>query len=340
MNKKALTTKEIAKMLNISISTVSRALHNSHKISPATTQRVREVALELGYEPNQTAVFLQSGKTFTLGVIIPDLSDPFYAEALNGIEDYCIQNDYNVLLGQSHEDTEREKKILLAMKNHRVDGLLVAIARSSAHADHFDLLKKYDIPLVFFDRIPSGKEVNTVSCKLDAAITEAAAYLAKEGHRRIVFINSSPHFAGTSERENAFGNALRSLQLEFSPAQVLHSDLSPESTYGAMQQLSETLPDVTAVITFNEVVALDAMHYLKTTGNRPDRMLSFVSLGSSPLWRYLDHPPLASIEQFPYEQGQRATEMLLDILQIPRSVRPNGTCKKIFLEPRLLIHPR
>ena len=129
MKKNAPTIKEIAKMLNLSLSTVSRALHNSPDISPATTKRVNDVAQELGYEPNQTAQFLQSGRTLTLGVILPHLSEAFFSEAISGIEDYASEHNYNVLMGQSHDSTEREKKIVEAMKKHRVDGILVSIAK-------------------------------------------------------------------------------------------------------------------------------------------------------------------------------------------------------------------
>src|SRR6185436_11453956 len=167
MKKNAPTIKEIAKMLNLSLSTVSRALHDSTDISPATTKRVRDVASELGYEPNQTALFLQSGRTLTLGVILPHLSEAFFSEAISGIEDYASEHNYNVLMGQSHDDIEREKKIVEAMKNHRVDGILVSIAKNTKDFSHFEMLKKYDIPVVFFDRVPEKSDVHTVTCKIE-----------------------------------------------------------------------------------------------------------------------------------------------------------------------------
>src|SRR5258706_3608933 len=259
MNRKAPTIKEIAKMLNLAVSTVSRALHSSADISPATTRRVKDVALELGYEPNQTALFLRSGKTLTLGVILPQLSEAFFSEAISGIEDYASEHNYNVLMGQSHDDTEREKKIVEAMKNHRVDGILASIAKNTKDVAHFDILKKYNIPVVFFDRVPDRKEAHTVTCKMEAGMLEAVEFLVKGGHTRIAFINGPKALLATRERITGYESALKSLKVHFNPEFVVHSDLSAETTYRAMQRLLTLNPGPTAVISFNDFMALDAL---------------------------------------------------------------------------------
>ena len=336
--KKAPTIKEIAKMLNLSISTVSRALHNSEDISPATTKRVKEVAEELGYEPNQTALFLKSGKTLTLGVILPHLSEAFFSEAISGIEDYASEHNYNVLMGQSHDDTEREKKIVEAMKNHRVDGILVSIAKNTKDFAHFDALKKYDIPVVFFDRVPDRKEANTVTCKIEAAMHEAVEFLVKNGHTRIAFINGPKDLLATRERLRGYENALKSLHVSMNNQYVVHSDLSPDATCRAMQHLLTLKPGPSAVIAFNDYVALDAMQYARKMNIKINKDISFVSFANLPVWSYMENPPLASVEQFPYRQGQRATEMILDILNAPRTAKQHEKFNKIILEPRLFIH--
>jgi LacI family transcriptional regulator len=336
--KKAPTIKEIAKMLNLSISTVSRALHKSEDISPATTKRVKEVADELGYEPNQTALFLKSGKTLTLGVILPHLSEAFFSEAISGIEDYASEHNYNVLMGQSHDDTEREKKIVEAMKNHRVDGILVSIAKNTKDFAHFDALKKYDIPVVFFDRVPDRKEANTVTCKMEAAMQEAVEFLVKNGHTRIAFINGPKDLLATRERLRGYENALKGLHVSMNNQFVVHSDLSADATCRAMQHLLTLKPGPSAVIAFNDYVALDAMQYARKMNIKINKDISFVSFANLPVWSYMENPPLASVEQFPYRQGQRATEMLLDILNAPRTAKQHEKFNKIILEPRLFIH--
>src|ERR1700694_3020434 len=139
------TIKEIAKRLNISASTVSRALHDHPSIGLRTKTRVQQLARELNYEPNQTAIFFQQKKTFTIGVILPELSEAFFSAAISGIEDTANRQKYSVLLGQSHDDEEREKQIVETMKNHRVDGLIISITKNTVNYEHFEMLKKYHI---------------------------------------------------------------------------------------------------------------------------------------------------------------------------------------------------
>lgn len=338
MKKNAPTIKEIAKMLNLSISTVSRALHGSPDISPATTQRVKDVAEELGYEPNQTALFLQSGKTLTLGVIIPHLSEAFFSEAISGIEDYASEHNYNVLMGQSHDSTEREKKIVEAMKNHRVDGILVSIAKNTKDFAHFDILKKYDIPVVFFDRVPDREDTHSVTCRLEAGMLEAVDFLAKRDHTCIAFINGPKDLLATKERMKGYERALKSRQIQLNPEFVVHSDLSAESTRRAMQRLLTLKPGPTAVIAFNDYVALDAMQYSRKMNVKINEDICFVSFANLPVCNYMENPPLASVEQFPYRQGQCATEMLLGMLKKGGNGTASPKFNKIILAPRLVVH--
>lgn len=326
-------------MLNLSVSTVSRALHSSKEISPTTIKRVKEVALELGYEPNQTAQFLQSGRTMTLGVVLPHLSEAFFSEAISGIEDYASEHNYNVLLGQSHDDTEREKKIVMAMKNHRVDGILASIAKNTKDYSHFDLLKKYDIPIVYFDRVPNKIDAHTVTCKMEAGMREAVEFLVDRGHSYIALINGPKDLLATKERAMGFVDAMDSLNVQVHKDFITHSDLSPEATHRAMQRLLTLKPGPTAVIAFNDYVALDAIQYARKMNVKINEDISFVSFANLQVCNYMENPPLASVEQFPYRQGQQAAEMLLDILRSKQDNLKQERYHKIILEPRLFIHP-
>ena len=327
-------------MLNLSASTVSRALHDSRNISPATIKRVKEVAAELEYEPNQTAMFLQSGKTLTLGVILPHLTEAFFSQAISGIEDFASEHNYNVLMGQSHDDTNREKKIVEAMKNHRVDGLLISIAKNTKDFSHFEALRKYDIPVVFFDCAPETSDIHSVTCKLEAGMNEAVEFLSKKGHTRIAYISGPRDLLANRERMAGYHSSLKLLNIAFNPQYVVHSDLSKESTHYAMQNLLSLKAGPTAVIAFNDYVALDAMQYASKMNIRINKDISFVSFSNLPVYNYMENPPLASVEQFPYRQGQWATELLLEILNTVKGERAQGPFQKIILEPRLFIHTR
>jgi len=142
------TLKDIAKRLNIDPSTVSRALRGHPSIGLVTTMRVNKIAKELNYQPNQNAVFLKQGRTFTIGVVLPDIAENFYCSTLREIELYTFSKNYNIIFGQSFEEPDREKQIVENMKNLRVDGILIAVTKYTEDQEQFDQLRKYNIPVV------------------------------------------------------------------------------------------------------------------------------------------------------------------------------------------------
>ena len=150
MEQKPATIKEIARRLNVSVSTVSRALHDHPSIGLRTKTQVQQLAKDLNYEPNQAAISFKQGRTMTLGVLLPNLGEEFFSMAINGIEDVATKNKYTVLIGQSHDDVGREKQIVDTMRRHRVDGLIVSLSKTTRTYEHFEQLKKYNIPVVFF----------------------------------------------------------------------------------------------------------------------------------------------------------------------------------------------
>jgi DNA-binding LacI/PurR family transcriptional regulator len=136
MKNKVATIKEIAKQLNISPSSVSRALHDHPSIGLRTKMRVQELAQQLNYEPNKIAIFFKQRKTFAIGVVLPNLKEEFFSNAISGIEDVAIKNKYNVFIGQSHDDVEREMQIITAMKEQRVDWIIISLAKHTKNYDH------------------------------------------------------------------------------------------------------------------------------------------------------------------------------------------------------------
>ena len=314
MEKKAPTIKEIAKRLNISVSTVSRALHNHPSIGLRTKTQVQQLAKELNYEPNQTAIFFKQGKTFTLGVILPNLGEEFFSQAISGIEDAATRNNYNVLVGQSHDDVEREKQIVETMRKHRVDGILVSVSKNTYTYEHFEQLTNYNIPVVFFDRVPREPHYYKVNCSMLQSTTEAVLFLLKSGHKRIGFLKGPESIGITDERQEGYEAALKKNRLKIDPALIADTDLTKESTHKAMQQLLSLKNRPTAIVAFNDYVALDAIQYAKKMKMKVNKDICFVSYANLPIVHYLDHPPMASVEQFPYQQGEEATNMLMQLL--------------------------
>jgi LacI family transcriptional regulator len=340
MSLKQPTIKEIAKKLNISISTVSRALHDHPSIGLRTKTRVKELARELEYEPNQTAIFFQQGKTFTLGVILPELSEQFFSSAISGIEDAANRKNYTVLLGQSHDSEEREKQIVETMKKHRVDGLLISIARNTVNYDHFINLKKYQIPVVFFDRIPKMDSIHFVACNMVSGTVQAVSFLLEKGHRIIGMINGPDKLAASSHRLDGYMKALKKHRLKYDPNLIISTDLTKEGIEDAMRQLLSQRRKPTAIVVFNDYVVLDAIQYARKMKLRINKDITFVSYANLPLSHYTAYPPLASVEQFPYLQGQKATETLLELLGKSKDEPESTTYYRIILESQLIINER
>ncbi len=337
MEKKLPTIKEIAKQLNISVSTVSRALHDHPSIGLRTKMRVQQLAAELGYEPNQAAISFKQRKSFTIGVVLPNLKEEFFSNAISGIEDVATENKYNVLIGQSHDDVEREKQIIIAMKNQRVDGLIVSLSKHTKNYEHFLALEKYNIPIVFFDRVPALPGVHKVSFNMERGTREAIEFLVSKGHRRIGIINGPEEMKSSKERTETFKQMLVKMRLKIDLSLVVNTDLTRESTEKAMQELLQLKPRPTAVLAINDYVALDAIRYVRSLGLHTDKDIAFVSYANLPITTYLQHTPMASVEQYPYEQGSKAASILMDAIQL-NNKDEKLPVQNIMIDGKLVVH--
>ncbi|MGC4036043.1 MAG: LacI family DNA-binding transcriptional regulator [Chitinophagaceae bacterium] len=309
------TISDIARALNISKSTVSRALSDHRSIGLRTKMQVKKLAAELNYEPDQTAINFKQRKTFLIGVILPSLSIGFFSSIVSGIEDIAYQKNYTLLLGQSRDDEERERKIAETMKNHRVDGMLISIAKNTSDYSHFEMLKKNKIPVVFFDRIPQMPDIHYIASKLESGMIEAVNFLVKKKHRAIALINGPDKLPASKERYDAYIYALKKNRIKPDESRVVQSDLTVDGNNEAMRKLLSLRKRPTAVIAFNDYVAMDVIHYSRRQKIRINKDISFVSFANEAICDYMDHPPLASIEQFPYQQGEKATETLLQLME-------------------------
>ena len=331
------TIKEIAKKLNISTSTVSRALHDHERISMLTRIRVQKLARELDYEPNQKAIFFQQRKTFTIGVILPDLSEFYFSTAISAIEDTSGKHKYSVLLGQSHDIESREKHIVENIMSHRIDGLIISIAKNTTNYEHFDMLKRYGIPVVFFDRIPDLPNIHYVACNVETGTIQAMKYLLQSGHRTIGMLNGPEQLYSCRQRVEGYYKALSSHPLKFDPSLVASSDLTTESTEKAMTQFLSLKRKPTAILCFNDNVAMDAIEFARKKKLKINKDISFISFSNQPLIRHTAFPPVATIEQFPYQQAQKATEVMLNLLS-NRESHETTSFQKISVESQFSIH--
>lgn len=340
MENKITTLKEIARRLNFSVSTVSRALHNHPSIGLRTTAQVQKLARELNYEPNQTALFFKQQKTNTIGVILPNLKEEFFSQAINGIEDVAKQNKYSVLIGQSHDEVELEKQIVTAMKNQRVEGLIVSISKYTQNYDHFTGMGKYNIPIVFFDRVPDLPTVHKVYSDIFSGTKLAIEFLIQKGHKRIGVINGPEEMKSCMERTNAYIEVLKRKRIKIDLSLIVSTDLTQEKTYEAMEQLLKLKLRPTAILIINDYVALDAIHFARKAKLKINRDITFVSYANLPLTNYLEFPPLASVEQFPYQQAKKAAEILFDLFKKEKDQLIETDYQNILIEGQLVVNKK
>lgn len=311
--RKPATIKEIARQLNVSVSTVSRALRDHPGIGLRTRQRVQALAAQLNYEPNQAAISFKQGRTRTIGLIVPNLREEFFCTVIQEVEDMAQQQGYTVLIGQSHDRPAKEREVLESMRRNRVDGILISLAKDTQDYSIFDELKQYGIPVVFFDRVPAGHLYHGVRCNLARASSELVDLLAQRGHTHIGFINGPATLAAAAEREQG----IRTAAARHPGMEIMLTDtgLGVQATRIAMKQLLTRDVPPTAVITFNDYVALEAMVYCREQGLQINKDICFVSYAHFSFMRYLENGLLASVEQFPAEQGREAMELLLRLVE-------------------------
>ncbi|WP_166335432.1 LacI family DNA-binding transcriptional regulator [Sphingobacterium chungjuense] len=314
-NSKPATIKEIARKLKISTSTVSRALNNHPSIGLVTTMRVKEMAAELNYEPNQTAIFFKQRKTFTIGVILPYLSEPFFADAIGSIEQYASEKDYTVILGQSLDDEQRQQKIVQNFKRHRVDGLIISLSKNTTDVSFIEALGQAKIPVVFFDRVPERTDVHRVFSDLSTGMREAIEAFVQRGHQNIALINGPDTMIASQERLLSFQAAMKEQNLTPNENYIVSTDLAAASNEQAMETLINLPERPSAVVAFNDMVTLDVMRYFRTKGLISNQDFFFISFANNPGWEYIDNPPMGSIEQYPGKQGLKAAEILFEAIE-------------------------
>lgn len=335
MEKHQTTIKEIAQALNVSISTVSRALQGDPRIGLRTTQRVKELAKSLHYTPNPAALLLKKKKTSTIGVVLPFLKEEFFSMAITGIEDIISEKGYNVFVSQSRDSYEREVKAIKSFINSRVDGVIVSLSVETEHYEHFKELEEYGIPVVFFDRTPVHFPAHTVKCNVLEGAFKVVNYLVSRGITKIALLNGAKNLGVSKERLEGYSAAIHKNGIEFSSNYVKFTNLTKEDTEAKMLELLALNDKPQAIFAFNDYVALDAMQVCKHEGYVPNKDIYFVSFANLPICTYMENPPIASVEQFAYIMGERAAQILVEVIDSTNTEEP---FREIVLATEIRIH--
>jgi LacI family transcriptional regulator len=323
---------DIAKELNLAVSTVSRALSGHSRISEATRKRVWKLAEQLNYQPNHLAAALRKGRSNTLGVIVPHIDGHFFALVLKGMESVANKAGYNVMLCQSNEDYVHEQKNIETLINAQVDGILVSLARTTRDFKHFEKVRKRDIPLVFFDRILEGTDVSAVVLDDYRGGYQSTMHLLDQGCSRIAHFGGPQHLNIYKNRYLGYCQALRDRNLPVEEELVVFSDMTLEDGIQGMKQLLDLPQRPDAVFSASDFSAVGALQVLKEHHLRIPKDIALSGF-SNETFASLTEPKLTSVDQHCEEMGGAAVRLLLELVQERnRQLAP----RKIVLQPQLL----
>lgn len=313
----AITIKDIAKALNLSTSTVSRALRGSYEINNETKKMVLEYAEKMNYHPNPIALSLKENRSKAIGVIVPEIANNFFSQAINGIEAVAYDRGYHVVIFQSHESYERERSNIQHLVGRKVDGVLISLSGQTTGVEHLQEIQKRGVPLVVFDRISNDIISNKVIADNFQGAYEATEHLILSGRKRIAHITSPSLLYTTNERLEGYKAALAKYNIPFDENLVRYCGFEPEDAKQVIFEVLETQrPD--AIFTASDRLALDSFAAVKAKGIQIPEQVAFIGFTNLGVAHLLD-PPLSTIVQPAFEIGKTAAEMLLDTIENKQS---------------------
>jgi LacI family transcriptional regulator len=311
---KEVTIYDIAKKLNISSATVSRALKDDPVVSKKTRKKIYDLAEEMGYRTNNFARSLRNQKTNTIGVIVPKLNSYFMSTVIAGIEKVLNESGYNLIISQSSESAKKEVESAKTMFNNRVDGLLVSLAYDTEDMGHFEPFYKKNIPLLFFDRVAQHEGTTNVTIDNRKAAYEATKHLIDEGNKRIVHITAPIKRNVYVDRLQGYKQALADHHIPFQEEYVLINNLSQETGLEAAEQIARMNPRPDAVFAANDNCAAGCIIGLKKQGLRVPDDIAVVGFNNDPVSTVVE-PNLTTINYPGYQMGEAAATSLINHLK-------------------------
>jgi len=308
----AITIKDIAKQAGVSHSTVSRALHGNPLISAATVERIRQVAHDMGYSPSAAARSLKTRRSHAIGVIVSAIDDPFFSEILQGVEEIAQRRGYSMLMAASQRDPQREQAIVQDMRMRQVDGLIICSASFSA--GHLRSLLEYGIPIVVVNNQAAEEYRYSIYHDDIDGSRQATRHLIELGHKRIAYLGNSLSGRTTLDRLTGFRQEMAAAGLDIPAAFVFEvAGSSPEDGYHAVNDLL-VLPDrPTAVICFNDMLAIGVLKGLQAAGVRVPDSISVVGFDNIVFSAYTN-PALTTLDQPKRYIGAEAARLILGLL--------------------------
>jgi DNA-binding LacI/PurR family transcriptional regulator len=308
----AVSIKDIARVAKVSHPTVSRALRLSPLVNPKTASRIQRIARDMGYRPSAVARSLVNRETRAFGVVVTTVTDPFIAEFVSVVEEMANDRGYSIVLANCNADPEREIKVVHSLHEQRVDGLLVMASRVGAL--YMPVLSKLKVPIVLVDNQHPGDFVQSVLIDNEAGTRKVTSHLIELGHARIAYIGDQFGFQSETERSSGYRQALEAASLPVRSELMVQGNGKIEGGIAAMESLLALLETPTAVVCYNDMTAIGALHVIQQHDLHVPDDISLVGFDDVSLASYL-YPPLTTVRQPKIEMGRAAVEILIQLVQ-------------------------
>jgi LacI family transcriptional regulator/LacI family repressor for deo operon, udp, cdd, tsx, nupC, and nupG len=323
--------RDVAEKAGVSTATVSRVLNNAPNVNPETRSRVEKAIKALNFKPSRVAqrLRIKDGHRKMIGLVVPDIQNPFYVEVVRGVEDKAYANNYALLMCNFAQDEIKEKLYLDIMKSESVDGLIVAPVHER-DKDVQDLVLS-GLPIVCVDRGLSDLDVDVVLVDNEQGAYDAVNYLIKLGHTRIAYIGGLPTIPTSRQRRMGYESALKDNNLKLDESLIKFGDSKHESGKVLAGELLQMKDPPTALFTGNNLITLGALETIHSRGLNVPNDISILGFDDMP-WSISLNPPLTAVSQPGYEIGRRAADMLFQ-----RIAEPEQGSAKIVLKTKLII---
>ncbi len=336
MKFEAVTIKDIAKELGLSTSTVSRALRDSYEISTETKKLVLEYAQKINYRPNPIALSLKEKRSRSIGVIVCEIANSYFSQAINGIESVAYDKGYNVVISQSHESYEREVLDLQYLASRSIDGLIISISAETKDFSHLTNLHDRGFPIVFFDRVVDEIITHKVIANNHKGAYDATEHLIRKGYKRIANITNAENLSITKNRVSGYKKALTDNGLKEDDNLVRfcnHGGLIYSEVEAELNVLMALKNKPDAIVATADKITTSCLRYFKEKKISIPNDIALIGFSNSELTELLS-PPLSIVKQPAFQMGEAATNFLLQLIE---SKRPVTDFETKVMETELII---
>lgn len=314
-----ITLRDIAAALDLSTSTVSKALRDSYEIGERTKNKVIDYAKKVGYQPNAIAKILKEGKSRLIGVIICSIDNTFVSQMLNGIDRICNERGYSIMIMQSKESHEQEIKCIELLHARAIDGLLISPACETPNVDHLKKIINTGLPVVLFDRFSEDLDVPKVSIDNMEASFKATEHLIKNGYNKIALLHSNTSLNINIERLEGYRKALEAYNIPYKEAYIKPCDFEStkvlqDSIVAAINHLMTLDEPPNGILTTSDQITTQSIGIIKKLGYRIPDDVALIGFTNTSLAASLD-PPLSTIYQPAIEIGEEAATQLLNMVE-------------------------